>query len=70
MDNAQLTITDIISVKNLIEAACGRGTFKAHEMKAIGELYEKLNNFIEASTAQLNSQSQELANQTQGDENA
>jgi hypothetical protein len=70
MDNAQLTITDIISVKNLIEAACSRGTFKAHEMKPIGELYEKINNFIEASTAQLTSQAQAAANQSQGDENA
>lgn len=48
MENAQLTLTDIVSVKNLIEAACNRGTFKAHEMKAIGELYEKITRFIEA----------------------
>jgi len=48
MENAQLTLTDIVSVKNLIEAACNRGTFKAHEMKAIGELYEKITRFVEA----------------------
>ncbi len=53
MENAQLTITDIVSIKNLIDAACTRGAFKAHEMKSVGELYEKLTNFIDATQAQL-----------------
>lgn len=49
MENSQLTLNDIVSVKNLIEAACTRGTFKAHEMRGIGELYEKIAGFIESS---------------------
>ena len=69
MENAQLTITDIISIKNLIDAACTRGAFKAHEMKSVGELYEKLTNFIDATQAQLAAQ-QPQAQTPQGDQNA
>lgn len=68
MENAQLTITDIISIKNLIDASCTRGTFKAHEMKSVGELYEKLSNFIDATQAQLAAQAQ--AQTPQGEDNA
>jgi hypothetical protein len=69
MENAQLTLTDIVSVKNLIEAASSRGAFKAHELKAIGELYEKISRFIEATTAQVQEQ-QAQAQTPQGETNA
>ena len=69
MENAQLTITDIVSIKNLIDASCTRGTFKAHEMKSVGELYEKLTNFIDATQAQLAAQ-QAQAQTPQGEEHA
>jgi hypothetical protein len=52
MENTQLTITDMVSIKNIIDAACNRGAFKASEMKHVGELYEKLGHFIEAVQAQ------------------
>lgn len=67
MENAQLTLTDIVSVKNLIEAASARGAFKAHELKSVGELYEKISRFIEASTAHVQEQQSE---QAQGETNA
>lgn len=66
MENTQLTITDMISIKNIIDAACTRGAFKAGEMKNVGELYEKLSRFIETVTAQVDNQT---AN-TQGEANA
>ena len=69
MENAQLTITDIVSIKNLIDASCTRGAFKAHEMKSVGALYEKITNFIEATQAQLAAQ-QAQAQTPQGEENA
>lgn len=53
MENAQLTITDMISIKNIIETSCTRGAFKAHEMKQVGELFEKLATFIEATQAHV-----------------
>jgi hypothetical protein len=66
MENTQLTITDMITIKNIIDAACTRGAFKAAEMKHVGELYEKLGLFIESVQAQAVEQS---AN-TQGEANA
>jgi len=66
MENTQLTITDMVSIKNIIDAACTRGAFKAAEMKQVGELYEKLGLFIESVQAQAVEQS---AN-TQGEANA
>ena len=66
MGNTQLTITDMVSIKNIIDAACTRGAFKAAEMKQVGELYEKLGLFIESVQAQAVEQS---AN-TQGEANA
>ena len=66
MENAQLTLNDIISVKNLIEASSSRGAFKAHELKSVGELYEKIARFIEASTPPQ----QPAPDQAQGETNA
>jgi hypothetical protein len=66
MENTQLTITDMVSLKSIIDAACTRGAFKASEMKQVGELYEKLGLFIESVQAQAVEQS---AN-TQGEANA
>ena len=67
MENAQLTLNDIISVKNLIEAATTRGAFKAHELKSTGELYDKIARFIEVSSAQVQEQQNQ---QAQGETNA
>ena len=45
-NNAQLKITDLASLKQIIEVACSRGTFQAGEMKGVGEIYERLNTFL------------------------
>jgi len=66
MENTQLTITDMISIKNIIDAACTRGAFKAAEMKHVGELYEKLGLFI----ASVQAQAVEQSANTQGEANA
>ena len=65
MENAQLTIADMASLKGLLEAACTRGAFKASEMSGVGTIYDKLAKFVEHSTAQLAAQQQ-----AQGDQNA
>ena len=64
---AQLTIADLASLKQIVDAACTRGAFKAAEMRAIGETYDKLSAFLDAS--QQASQTVEQA-QPQGDQNA
>lgn len=65
MENAQLTIADMASLKGLLEAAATRGAFKAAEMSSVGAIYDKLSRFVEFSTAQLAAQQQ-----AQGDQNA
>lgn len=48
--NAQLTITDLASLKQIIEVACARGTFQAGEIKGVGEVYERLDAFLKSIT--------------------
>ena len=65
MENAQLTIADLASLKQIIDAACTRGAFRAAEMKAVGDAYDKLSAFLDSIVAQQAEQAQ-----PQGDQNA
>lgn len=62
MENVQLTVADLASLKSLLEAACTRGSFKAHEMSMVGNVYDKLSQFVNQTAAQ--------AQPAQGDQNA
>jgi hypothetical protein len=64
MENVQLTVGDMASLRGLLEAACNRGAFKATEMSTVGAIYDKLSKFVEVTTAQL------AAQQAQGETNA
>lgn len=73
MEEHTLTVADLISIRNLIDAACARGTFKANEMASVGEIYNRLNAFV--AVAQQNLQQEPPADQEQpaqppGDQNA
>jgi hypothetical protein len=71
MEQTTLSVADLISLRNLIDAACSRGTFKANEMAAIGELYNRLNTFVEAAQLQIDPQAdQPQPTQSQGEQNA
>jgi hypothetical protein len=63
MENIQLTLADLASIKNLIEAAIERGAYKAAELSTVGGIYDKLTAFLIASQAQLAAQ----AEPTQGE---
>ena len=52
MENQNLTLNDMVSLRTIIDVSCSRGAFKAGEMKAIGEVYEKLDRFIAQSQPQ------------------
>lgn len=52
----QITINDLAVIKNLIEVACTRGAFTAGEAKTVGEVYEKLNSFLDSILAQADQQ--------------
>ena len=50
MDNTitppQITISDLITIKDLINLACTRGAFRGDEMTSVGEVYDKLTGFL------------------------
>jgi len=64
MENVQLTVADLASLKSLLEAACTRGTFKAHEMSMVGNIYDKLSHFVSQTAGQVQAQP------AQGEQNA
>lgn len=61
-----ITLTDLAIIKNLLDASISRGTFKPNELKTVGEMYEKLDNFLNYALAQ--SQNAEQSSQ-QGETN-
>lgn len=45
---ADLNVSDLVALKNIIEVATTRGAFKATELEAVGKTFNKLNSFLEA----------------------
>jgi hypothetical protein len=52
MENNNITIADLDTIKNIIDLACTRGAFRAGEISQVGAVYDKLNSFLEAVVAQ------------------
>ena len=48
----QLTLNDLQAVLVVVESACQRGTFKAPEMKGIGDLYERIQAYVKHTSQQ------------------
>ena len=46
--SADLNISDLVALKNIIEVASQRGAFKATELEAVGKTFNKLNTFLES----------------------
>lgn len=46
-----LALSDLVLLLNLVRATAERGAIKAEEMTAVGAVYEKLFNFLQASGA-------------------
>lgn len=59
---AELTVQDLNALKQIIDVASQRGTFKPNEMMTVGQVYNKLETFLEAVA-----QSQQPAEQQQGE---
>ena len=63
-----ITITDLVSIRNVINMAAERGAFKAEEMMEVGSVYNKLTSFLEAVIAQSQAQADPAsAEQTPGE---
>ena len=69
MDNTQITIADLDTIKNIIDLACTRGAFRGGEISQVGAVYDKLTVFLEAVIAQAQAQeaSNAEAGKTQGE---
>ena len=59
MENQSITVSDLDALRNIIDLACTRGAFRANEVKQVGELHDKLTQFLEAVVAQAQAQSPE-----------
>ena len=69
MDNTQITIADLDTIKNIIDLACTRGAFRGAELSQVGVVYDKLNLFLEAVIEQAKAQeaNNAEAGETQGE---
>ena len=57
MENTtQITISDLDTVKNIINLAATRGAFRGEELSQVGIVYDKLTAFLEAVIAQAQAQ--------------
>jgi hypothetical protein len=63
---AELTISDLQSIKQVIDVASQRGAFKPNEMVAVGTIYSKLESFL-AAVAQAQPATPEGAAEPQGE---
>jgi hypothetical protein len=45
---AELNISDLLAIRNIIEIASQRGSFKAAELEVVGKTFNRLNNFLES----------------------
>ncbi len=57
MENTQqITIVDLDLLRNIVNLAVTRGAFNAAEAKQVGEVYEKLTNFLQVIVEQAKAQ--------------
>ena len=49
--SADLNLSDLSSLRSILEVASSRGAFKAAELEAVGKAYNKLNTFLESVAA-------------------
>lgn len=54
--DTNISITDLVAIRDIMNMAAERGAFKAEEMLEVGTVYTKLNNFLEAVIAQAAAQ--------------
>jgi len=69
MENQQITIADLDTIKNIIDLASTRGAFRGAELTQVGVVYDKLAVFLDAVIAQAKAQeaSNAEAGETQGE---
>jgi hypothetical protein len=70
MENITLTINDLATLRNIIDLASTRGAFRANELAEVGVVFNRLNQFVEASiaAAQAQQDNQSDSDQTNNDQ--
>ena len=63
-NKTNLTIADMVAIRQVIDTACTRGAFRANEMAEVGALFNKLEAFLNSVTQPV-----KTADQTQGESN-
>jgi hypothetical protein len=48
----ELSITDLQNLRAIVDTAIRRGTFSGSEISSVGAVYDRVNNFINAVSAQ------------------
>ena len=56
MENQQITIADLDTIKNIIDLASTRGAFRGAELTQVGAVFDKLTVFLEAVIEQAKAQ--------------
>lgn len=64
MENNNITVADLDTIKNIIDLACTRGAFRGGEISQVGAVYDKLNSFLTQVIEQAKAQEQANAEQT------
>ena len=73
MENThQITVSDLDTIKNIIDLACTRGAFRGAEVSQVGAVFDKLTVFLDAVIAQAKANQEAEANnagagETQGE---
>jgi hypothetical protein len=65
MQNTQLTIADLASLRSLLQAAYSRGAFRIEEASQVGAIFDRLSAFLDQQPAKEQSEPA-----TQGETNA
>jgi hypothetical protein len=63
MDNPSLNINDLQLIKNIIDLASSRGSFRASEMQIVGEVYNRLSAFLDTTNGTDNDNVSQATNQ-------
>ena len=72
MENKQITIQDLATIKQMLDVACTRGAFRGAEMSQVGDIFDRLSSFLKPYQTPATEQNStgEASPEPQGETNA
>ena len=67
-NSLNLSLSDLAQARDIINLACTRGAFKGNEMRAVGELFDKLDTFVNLTISRAKSAEQANSDDTLTDQ--